>query len=291
MTFYPQQLSKNHRYMLCNCSGVYIEVVAERGAFTARSGKDVPQTRGQLPKKPGLVLPVHTLDRGTFYRLRPNNPGRYPKYLQPKGMPNKLDIHPRNLERIKQPGGMRYLAEGEKKNDSGTSRGLLMVGVSGVWNGQRDNKLIPDFNYLPLEGEKYSICFDSDILTNPHVQMAADRMANLLRERGAEVFITLLPSGPNGEKVGLDDFFVQGGTVKELEMLTRPYDPALIPRVRLSKDERLDAMLKEIDRIFWDTQWKGMGGHSSRDVYLKLLEAAKRYGKVVEDGVRVVKAW
>lgn len=33
-----------------------------------------------------------------------------------------------------------------------------------------------------------------------------------------------------------------------------------------------------------------MGGHSARDVYLKLIEAAKRSGKVHRDGVRVVKA-
>ena len=290
MTFYPEQLSENHRSMLCNGSGVDIQVVEERGAFTARSGKDVPQTRGQLPKKPGLVLPVHTLDGETFYRLRPNNPGRYPKYLQPKGLPNRLDIHPRNLARIKQPGGMRYVVEGEKKNDSGTSRGLLIVGLSGVWNGQKDKELIPDWDFLPIEGEKYSICFDSDIFMNPLVQIAADRIARLLQGRGAEVFITLLPPGPNGEKVGLDDFFVNGGTVRELEMLTHPYDPALIPRARLSKDERLRLALEDLQRRFWDTEWKGMGGYSARDVYLMLLEAAKRHGKVVEDGVRVTKA-
>ena len=115
-------------------------------------------------------------------------------------------------------------------------------------------------------------------------------MARLLQGRGAEVFITLLPPGPNGEKVGLDDFFVNGGTVKKLEMLTHPYDPALIPRARLSRDERLRLALEDLERRFWDNEWKGMGGHSSRDVYLKLLEAAKRYGKVVEDGVRVTKA-
>src|SRR5215208_8052519 len=117
MTFYPEQLSENHRNMLSVESGIDLDVACERGTFTARSGRDVPQTRGQLPKKPGLIFPIHTVDGETFYRLRPNNPGRYPKYIQPKGKPNRLDIHPRNLERIKQPGCMRLISEGEKKTD------------------------------------------------------------------------------------------------------------------------------------------------------------------------------
>jgi hypothetical protein len=33
-----------------------------------------------------------------------------------------------------------------------------------------------------------------------------------------------------------------------------------------------------------------MGGHSARDVALKLIEAARRHGKVVDDGIRVKKA-
>ena len=38
------------------------DVTAERGTFSARRGKDVPQDGGWLPKKPGIVFPVHALD-------------------------------------------------------------------------------------------------------------------------------------------------------------------------------------------------------------------------------------
>ena len=117
--------------------------------------------------------------------------------MQPKGHPNRLDVHLRQHERMKRPGGMRYVTEGEKKVDAGVSRGLLMVGLSGVWNGQKDKELIPDWSLLPLEGERYSIAFDSDIAFNPNVQMAADRQARLLREQGAEVYITLPPPAPD----------------------------------------------------------------------------------------------
>jgi hypothetical protein len=273
-------------------SGIAPEVSDERGTFTARRGKDVPQDHGWLPTKPGLVFPSHPLDGGFFCRLRPDNPGRLPKYMQPKGAGNRLDVHPRQHERIKKPGGMRYVTEGEKKVDAGVSRDLLMVGQPGVFNGQRykGTALIPDWDLLPIEGEKYSICYDSDILVNPQVQLAADRLRRLLRERGAEVFITLLPPAPDGRKQGLDDFFANGGTVKEVEMLTRPYSPMLIERARLSRDEKLRASISDLERRFWSHKWKGQGGHSDRDVYLKLVEASRRHGRLVADGVRVVKA-
>ncbi len=282
-------LSDSHSRHLA-ASAIDPTVTEERGTFTAWKGKDVPQSHGQLPKKPGIVFPVHTLDGDTFCRLRPDNPGRLPKYMQPKGHPNRLDVHPRQHERIKRPGGMRYVTEGEKKVDAGVSRGLLMVGLSGVWNGQKDKELIPDWFLLPLEGERYSILFDSDIASNSNVQMAADRKARLLREAGAEVFITLLPPAADGSKQGLDDFFANGGTVRELELLTRPYGLEAVERMRLTRDEKLRAAVEDLERRFWATEWKGMGGASARDVALKLIEAARRHGKIHPDGIRVTKA-
>ena len=284
-------LLQKHRRMLFEESGISPDVAAERETFSARRGADVPQGGGKLPAKPGLVFPVHTLDGGLFHRLRPDNPGRGGKYLQPKGGPNRLDVHPRQHERIKRPGGMRYATEGERKVDSGVSRGLLMVGMSGVWNGQKDKELIPDWDLLPLAGEDYSLLFDSDIETNEHVQLAADRMARLLKARGANVYITLLPPTPDGSKQGLDDFFANGGTVKEVELLTRPYEAAVVERVRLTRDQKLRSAIEALWRKWWATEWTGQGGHTDRDLALKFIEAARKHGKVVGDDLRVVKAW
>ena len=284
-------LSSAHQKMLFGDSCIDPGVVQERGTFTASRGKDVPQGHGWLPKKPGIVFPVHTLDGDTFYRIRPNNPGRLAKYMQPKGYPNRLDLHPRQHDRIKRPGGMRYVTEGEKKVDAGVSRGLLMVGLSGVWNGQKDKELIPDWSLLPLEGERYSITFDSDIAYNPNVQMGADRQARLLREQGAEVYITLLPPAPDGSKQGLDDFFASGGTAKQLELLTTPYEAGVIERMRLTGAQKLRAAIEALWRKWWATEWAGQGGHTDRDLALKVIEAARKHGKVVGNDLRVVKAW
>jgi len=286
-------LSDSHQGILYDDSGIDPPVAAERGTFTASRGKDVPQDHGWLPKKPGVVFPVHTLDGGIFYRLRSDNPGRLPRYMQPKGHPNRLDLHPRQHERIKRPGGRRYATEGEKKVDSGVSRGLLMVGQSGVFNGQRDKgaALIDDWYELPLDGEEYAICYDSDIETNESVQLAADRLARLLEAEGAKVFITLLPPAPDGSKQGLDDFFASGGTVKQLELLTTPYEAAVIERVRLTRDEKLRAAIEALWRKWWAMEWTGQGGHTDRDLALKVIEAARKHGQVIGEDLRVVKAW
>src|SRR5215218_7397772 len=297
MTVYPtgqsRTLQDSHCRMLFDDSRIYPPVEAERGTFTATRGKDVPQDHGWLPQKPGIVFPIHTLNGGIFYRLRSDNPGSLPKYMQPKGHPNRLDIHPRQHERIKQPGGMRYVTEGEKKVDAGVSRGVLMVGQLGVFNGQRDKgaALIDDWYELPLDGEEYSICYDSDIETNENVQLAADRLARLLEAEGAKVFITLLPPAPDGSKQGLDDFFANGGTVKQLEMLTAPYEAAVIERVRLTRNQKLRVAIEILWRRWWATEWTGQGGHTDRDLALKVIEATRKHGKVVGEDLRVVKAW
>jgi Domain of unknown function (DUF3854) len=297
MESYPNHGSKTlsgaHQGMLFGDSSIDPAVEAERGTLTVSCGKDVPQDHGWLPKKPGIVFPVHTLDGGIFYRLRPDNPGRFPKYMQPKGHPNRLDVHPRQHKRIKKPGGTRYVTEGERKVDAGVSRGMLMVGQSGVFNGQRDKgaALIDDWYELPIDGEEYSICYDSDIDTNENVQLAADRLAQLLEAEGAKVFITLLPPAPDGSKQGLDDFFANGGTVKQLEMLTTPYEAAVIERVRLTRNQKLRVAIEVLWRRWWTTEWTGQGGYTDRDLALKVIEAARKHGKVISEDLRVVKAW
>ena len=296
MTVYPNPaphtLKDSHRRHL-DAAALDPAVTAERGTFSARRGKDVPQDGGKLPAKPGIVFPVHTLDGEVFHRLRPDNPGRWSKYVQPKGHPNRLDVHPRQHEAVKRPGGFRYVTEGEKKVDAGVSRGLLMVGQSGVFNGQRDKgaALIDDWKLLPLAGEEYAICYDSDIETNEHVQLAADRLARLLKAEGARVYITLLPPAPDGGKQGLDDFFANGGTVKQLELLTRPYDEAVVERVRLTRDESLRRAIETLWRKWWATEWTGQGGHTDRDLALGVMEAARKHGTVVGNDLRVRKAW
>src|SRR5215218_4615215 len=57
-----------------------------------------------------------------------------------------------------------------------------------------------------------------------------------------------------------------------------------------SSDLALRAAVEDLGRRFWATEWKGMGGATARDVYLKLTESARSHGRIHRDGIRVQKA-
>ena len=292
-------LSQKHEEMLFKESGIGRDVVRERGVHTTAGGRELPKgfSWRQRKRGAGILFTVHRPNGETSWSFRPDepdpkDPGR--KYEQPSkhygGPGNVLDVHPRMRHLLDDPGVELTFVEGIKKADALISRGVLAVGITGVWNWLSGGEPISDMLEVPVEGRRVNICFDSDMLYNPNVQDAARRLAEHLIERGAEVWITYLPDKPDGSKMGADDYLVAGGTVSELKVLMRRYDPADFTLVRLSRDEPLQLALEDLARRFWAFEWKGMGGHSARDVALKLIEAARRHGKVVDDGIRVTKA-
>ena len=293
------EVKARHIQQLVEESGIARGVIAERGVRTFAGGRELPKGFSWRQKKrgAGILFTVHRPNGETSWSFRPDepdpqDPGR--KYEQPSkhygGPGNVLDVHPRMRHLIADTSTEISFVEGIKKADALTSRGVLAVAITGVWNWLSDSQPIADMLEIPVDGRRVNICFDSDMLHNPNVQDAARRLAEHLIGRGAEVFIAYLPDKPDGSKMGVDDFFVAGGTVSELKMLMRRYDPADFTIVRLSRDKRLQLALEDLERTFWGFEWKGMGGHSARDVALKLIEAAKRHGKVVDDGIRVTKA-
>jgi hypothetical protein len=92
-------------------------------------------------------------------------------------------------------------------------------------------------------------------------------------------------------KTGVDDFLAAGGTVNELKMLAKKFEPTDIGNIRMSRDDKLRAMVKDLERRWWVEEWKGRGGHSERDVALELIQAAIRSGKIHADGLRVKISW
>jgi Domain of unknown function (DUF3854) len=294
------QLERHHIQQLEQESGIEHNVITERGVRSVAGGRELPKgfSWRQRKRGSGILFTVHRPNGKTSWSFRPDepdakDPGR--KYEQPSkyygGPGNILDVHPHMRHLTSDAATEITFVEGIKKADALTSRGVLVVAITGVWNWLSDGKPISDLLDIPVDGRRVNICFDSDMLYNPNVQDAARRLAEYLLERGAKVFITYLPDKPDGSKMGADDFVAAGGTISELKMLMRRYDPADFTLVRLSRDERLQLALEDLARRFWDFEWKGMGGHSARDVALKLIEAARRHGKIVDDGIRVTKAW
>jgi hypothetical protein len=310
MTFYPNgeahTLSDSHHRMLEQGSAIRADVIAESGARTIHRPRDLPEVFGrrQRSRAPGVLFVVHRPNGSESWCFRPDkpdpdSPGH--KYEQPckalGGAGNVLDMLPSQRHLIADTSVPVVFVEGTKKMLSLVSAAreagvaLLVVAVTACWNWMADGKPIPDLLDIPLEGRRATVMYDSDMLRKPEVQSGAKGLAEYLKGRGAEVYITYFEDAQDGSKVGADDFFVAGGTLSELRMLTRRYKPEDFVRVRLSRDERLRAMLEDLEHRFWREEWKGMGGHTDRDVALKLIEAAFRHGKPVEGGVHVRKSW
>ena len=294
------RLSSSHRRQLQE-SGIDPGIEAERAYETVRSRADLldfrKYQRRASANAPALRVPMYSPDGITrLSQLRPDKPrkdkkGKAIKYETPGGSEAILDVHPRMMEEARNGSGDLWITEGIKKADSLTSRGLCTVGLVGVWNGQRDGKLLSCWDHVALDGRRVYIVFDSDVIVKEGVQLALERLVAALEERGAEVLVVYLPEAEDSSKVGVDDYLVAGGTVPGLKMLARKFEPADFGRIRLSKDEKLRALVEDLERRFWGEEWKGQGGHSDRDAALKLIEATRRHGKIAADGIRVVKSW
>ncbi|MGD0826593.1 MAG: DUF3854 domain-containing protein [Desulfobaccales bacterium] len=148
-----------------------------------------------------------------------------PKYRQGKDAPNRLYL----LSTVDLQGESPLLVvEGEKKTLALNQAGIPAVGIGGVWNwcmksegGYRqpkETKPISDLDRVNWR-RPVIILFDSDGHDNRNVRLAAFRLARELSRRGASVSILFFPPGPNGAKVGADDFLVAHGLEKLREML------------------------------------------------------------------------
>lgn len=192
-------LSDRHRQMLEVESCISPEVREARGYWTAETYVELVTDPGTKPNQyhaPTLVLPIYGIDGEYRYsRVRPDNPPEEKrKYLQPLDAPNVLDVPRTVLDKVQDPGTLLVITEGEKKADYLASLGVAAVCLFGVWNWSHKmgkntdyekQVLIEDFDELPLRGREVTLMFDCDTMTNPNIQLAAYRLANKLRERGA----------------------------------------------------------------------------------------------------------
>jgi hypothetical protein len=97
------------------------------------------------------------------------------------------------------------------------------------------------------------LCPDSDAATNPNVAEAFRRLGLHLQAYNCDVRIIHLPPGPNGEKVGLDDFLLTHEPSELWELSRRPGDSA-VEREREQK-ERYKAErdeLRDRERALFD---------------------------------------
>jgi DNA-binding transcriptional ArsR family regulator len=297
------RLSAEHRRTLEEGSAIAREVLEESGARTITDGRELPKgfSKRQRRRGSGILFTVPRPNGETSWCFRPDvpdpkSPGR--KYEMPckayGGPGNILYIHPSQSHLIGNKRVPIIFVEGIKKALAIVSAAraagveVLVVGIVGVWNWLSNGKPIADMLAVPLEGREVRICFDDDVFSNPDVADAAQRLAGHVSERGAAaVRLAYLPLSPDGSKTGADDYFARGHSYTDFAARFKTFDPADLAAERLKRGDILRAKLEDLRRTLWATEFKGMGGYSSRDVFKALVDLAPDRGKLHEDGLRV----
>jgi hypothetical protein len=198
-------------------------------------------------------------------------PGKIVKYVQPpnstthaflpKQIPASIWLDP-EIPII--------ITEGEKKAIAAAQAGLVCMAIGGVdsWHTrtfklkapeiQRESaksknlvvkltdptaieelheQIVAEFLQLPWDGRKVFLCFDTEQPFNVHVQRALFELAVWLMGEGASVKQVLLPPGPDGSKMGLDDYLL---THTPQEFWTLPQVAPTHPKIRAYIRNQLD---------------------------------------------------
>lgn len=221
-------LSDQHHQMLQD-SGLPPETIQARGYFTATTPNEVPGVFSASQRKlvPALVIPHHGVGGGNVgYEIRPDSPrksqnGKSRKYESAQGVPAHLDVPPASQPYVGDPAKDLWVTEGCKKADALASRDAVALTLMGVWSWRGTNAAggkveLSDWDAVALNGRNVYLVFDSDVVEKDDVRLAMKRLASMLNRRGATVFPVKLEPGPNGSKVGVDDFLVTG-TLEDLK--------------------------------------------------------------------------
>jgi hypothetical protein len=220
-------------------SAISLDVIRERGYCSVLGPtplKDAGFAPTQCKHTPGILIPQHGTDgtrTGNLYR--PDTPrvtrdGKPIKYETPKDSSLRIDCPPRCHPQLGDPEIPLYITEGNKKDDSLSTRGACAIGINGVWgwkgkNDRGGTTILADWDFISLKHREVFLVFDSDSATNPHVKQALDRLSEHLRRKEAIVKVVNLPQGEDGKKTGVDDYFAAGHTLDDLiDLVVEPSD-------------------------------------------------------------------
>ena len=291
-------LSGEHQRELLEESANSPEAVAARGYRTITRLADVPDVFPKWQRRLGLLVPTFSPDNQTRgYQLKPKNrirrkDGTKPKYETAQASGVTLDVNPLMLDEVRNGTGDLYVTEGAKKVDALASWGLPAVGVIGVHNfavkGTKGTVPLPCWRHINLNGRTVIIVYDADSRTNSNVQLGLARAVKMLEALGACVLVVYLPPVNGDDKAGVDNYKAGGGSKAELRLMARPFEPVDVGAERLTKNEKLRAVVEGL----W-TEWRAMPARkmaecTDRAVMRELVRAVPRNGKLQAEGVLVI---
>lgn len=214
----------------------------------------------QFKARPALVLTYHDPagapmsswpGHPPFYRVRylgpDNSPAavagaKSPRYAQPTGTP-PCAYYPRAgawPSICADPSQTLILTEGELKAAAAVAAGFPTIGLGGVdsWRALKWGiEFLPSLNFVEWRGRRVIIVFDSDLRGNTSVARALRQLSERLTREGAYPHLVYLPSLPQCEKTGLDDFLVHCGSDALVELLQQA-EPIGLSAVLWSLNER-----------------------------------------------------
>lgn len=255
----PDPLQAHHREMLAVASAIDPDVIAERGYRTIikkveakRLGFSVAQQDGISKDYPALVAPMRWPGQPSpFAVMRPDKPRtkghkqdgkpKTVKYEMPSGVKMALDSPPRCHADLGNPAIPIAFTEGQKKSDSGASRGGCWISLIGVWNWRGTNTdggktMLAEWEDVALDGRKVYLVFDSDILEKIQVYNALSRLRDWLKQRGANVFVIYLPAMDDGSKCGVDDWYAADPTRTFSDLLKLASKDLIKPAIDIRRE-------------------------------------------------------
>ncbi len=233
----PQVINLNglseYHFEILKESAINPEVILERHYRTVYMDDNGPKllrslaipswARDNPDCYPGLLIPLYRASGELIsYQYRPDVlqeiEGKKRKYANPSGKANVIDVHPRNIERVRDPTTRLWITEGTKKGDALTSYGECAVSCSGVFNWRNRIGTLGDWEDIPLRDREVIICFDSDTYGNDKVSRAMARLGRWVKSKLAKrVLYIVVPYNVNGNGTkGVDDYLAAGGSILEL---------------------------------------------------------------------------
>lgn len=305
---------------------LYVDKLASSG-LSPEDGKELgmyPYTAAQSAEKglwkgfgglPALIIPyfnpltgkpvnAHTewplILRARALRLPVSADKNFPKYYQVARTGNGA-YYPRMPSVIDWPAIFAdynwdvYITEGELKAAKACKEGFPTLALPGVHNFR--NKL-PETSFLPALEEMpwvrriVRIVYDSDIMKNKNVALAAQRLADELNDRGAIVYIVVLPA-LGDKKVGLDDYLIEYGRETFDDLCQTQSRSISITQVLWDINKRYIAV-EEGDQEVVDIQ-TGMRVKAAQFKYRTTKKIADRRltsdGKITNDPISAAVVW
>jgi hypothetical protein len=211
---------------LCG-SGLEDETIRESGIVTITDKKEIAKRLNIAESsplcRPGMWIPYRDLDGklNSYGVLKPhvapmNGDGKPLKYITPTGLPTRIYLPADTIVHLKSAHPQRIITEGAKKALLLAQLGYAAIGLSGVWCWKQTGtqKLKEELVALGWEDIESWVCFDWDPkeVSRNNVDQAANYFAAALKREGSgTVYRVVLPPGDNGEKQGVDDYFVVHG--------------------------------------------------------------------------------